>query len=83
LHAHGRLVARPPLPSWLEQLARDVRTLPMTPSDCVRALELRDSFPRDPSDRLIFATAVENGLRLVTRDARMRAHGETGSVVIW
>jgi PIN domain nuclease of toxin-antitoxin system len=83
LHAHGRIQTRVPARAWLDQLARDVRTLPVTPAIAVRATGFPKTFPRDPSDRVIFATAVENGLHLVTRDARMRAHDKAGSVVIW
>ena len=83
LQLHGRLQAQLPLRAWLDQLARDVRTLPLTPAIAVRAAQLPDSFPRDPSDRVIFATAIESGLRLVTRDDRMRAHDPGAETVIW
>lgn len=31
----------------------------------------RDSFPGDPADRIIYATAREHGVRLVSRDERI------------
>lgn len=49
--------------------------------DTHSAVALPDSFPGDPADRLIYATAVEHGLRLVTKDAQMRKHGR--SVAVW
>lgn len=81
LHRSGRLGSRIPMRTWLDELARRVRTMPLTPAIAARAAELPDDFPRDPADRLIFATAVEHGLRLVTRDRRMRAFDPGGTVV--
>ena len=83
LGARDRLVLPIPLRAWLQQLARDVRTAPLTPAIAARAAELPRSFPRDPSDRLIFATAVEHGWRLVTKDQRLREFDSTGRVTIW
>jgi PIN domain nuclease of toxin-antitoxin system len=82
LHRSGRLEAAVPVRAWLEQLARGLRTTPLTPGIAARAAELPDTFPRDPADRVIFATSVELGLRLVTRDVRMRA-ADTGKRVVW
>ena len=80
---HGRLAARVPLRTWLDQLSRGVRTLPLTAAIGARAAELPEGFPGDPADRVIFATAVEQGLALVTRDRRMRAHDPGSQIVIW
>jgi PIN domain nuclease of toxin-antitoxin system len=38
-------------------------------------------FPGDPADRLIYATAVEHGVKLVTKDQRLRMHNR--SVAVW
>lgn len=35
---------------------------------------------RDPADRLIYAAAVEHGVLLVTRDARLRRAGRSVAV---
>ena len=78
-----RLILPIPLRSWLEQLAREVRTASLTPAIAARAAELPRSFPRDLSDRLIYATAIEHGWRLVTKDERIRAYDTAGSVTIW
>lgn len=40
-------------------------------------------FPADPADRLIYATAVEHGLELVTKDRAIRDHDHPRSVVVW
>lgn len=81
LYRSGRLGARIPLRAWLDELAKRVVTLPLTPAIAARAAELPDDFPRDPADRVIFATAVEHGLRLVTRDRRMRSSSRAAEVI--
>lgn len=79
----GRLSSPLPLRSWLDQLAQGLRTMPIGPGVAARAAQLPDTFPRDPADRIIFATAIEFGLPLVTRDKRMHAHASVGARVIW
>ena len=79
----GRVRTQVPLRRWLEGLAREVRTIPMSPAIAAAAMTLPSRFPRDPADRLIWATAVEHGLRLVTKDTGLRAFDARGDVVVW
>jgi PIN domain nuclease of toxin-antitoxin system len=44
---------------------------PITPEIAAIALQFPDDYPKDPSDRLIGATAMAEGLALVTRDERI------------
>jgi PIN domain nuclease of toxin-antitoxin system len=83
LARHERILLSIPIPAWLGQLARQVRTIPVTPSIAVAAVSLPASFPGDPADRLIFATAVERGWPLITKDARLRSHRHPHPVVVW
>lgn len=83
LAAHGRIALSIPRRSWLEQLSREVRTLAVTPSIADAAVGLPSSFPGDPADRLIYATALERGLRLVTKDRRLRDHPSPRPVAVW
>ncbi len=83
LIARSRLSVEVPIRAWLDYLARDVRTIPITVAVAVRAAEFEDPFPRDPIDRLIFATAVEHGLPLVSGDVRIRRADSTRRRVIW
>ena len=83
LAQHGRIVVRVPIRSWLEALAREVRTLGITPAIADIAVGFPPSFPGDPADRLIYATAVEHGIRLVTRDARLQSHPFPIEVTLW
>ena len=83
LHKSGRLESSIPLRAWLDGLASGLRTIPLGPGVAARAAELPDTFPRDPADRIIFATAVEHGLPLLTRDREMHAHAGGGIRVVW
>ena len=83
LAAHGRIVVAVPLRSWLEQLTDGVRTIPLTPAIAEAAVTLQPSFPGDPADRLIYATAIEHGYRLVTKDRRLRDHSSPRPVAVW
>ncbi|MGH3116250.1 MAG: type II toxin-antitoxin system VapC family toxin, partial [Gaiellales bacterium] len=74
LATHERIVLSIPVRSWLDQLAARVRTLPLTPAVADTAVSLPSTFPGDPADRLIYATAVEHGLRLITKDGKLRSH---------
>jgi PIN domain nuclease of toxin-antitoxin system len=56
-------------------LARSgVVILPITPEVAAIATQFSDQYPKDPADRLIGATAMAEGLGLITRDERMRKH---------
>ena len=83
LAEHERIVVSIPIRSWLEGLAEQVRTFGTTPAIAAAAVSLPTAFPGDPADRLIFATAIEHGVRLVTKDARLRNHPHPRSITIW
>jgi PIN domain nuclease of toxin-antitoxin system len=83
LARHDRIIVTVPIRSWLEQLSQEVRTAPLTPAIADGASALPASFPGDPADRLIFATAVEHGWRLVTKDRRLRGHRHPRPVALW
>jgi PIN domain nuclease of toxin-antitoxin system len=55
----------------------------ITPAIADAAVSLPSAFPGDPADRLIFATAVEQGVKLVTKDRRLRVHPLAPSLIIW
>lgn len=80
---HERIVVTIPIGSWLGQLATQVRTIPVTPAIASAAVSLPSSFPGDSADRLIYATAIENGWQLVTRDEKLREHRHPHPVTVW
>lgn len=83
LAAHERIVVSIPIRSWLDGLADEVQTLGVTPAIADTAVSLPSSFPGDPADRLIYATAVEHGYPLVTKDRRLREHPHPRPVTVW
>lgn len=83
LAGHDRIRVTVPVRSWLEELAAEVRTVGTTPAVAATAVALPASFTGDPADRLIYATAVERGWRLVTKDRRLRDHRAPRPVTIW
>jgi PIN domain nuclease of toxin-antitoxin system len=80
---HERIVVTIPIASWLLHLATQVRTIPVTPAIASAAVSLPSSFPGDPADRLIYATAIETGWQLVTKDQRLLQHRHPHPVAIW
>lgn len=80
---HERIAVSVPVRSWLEALAANLRTVAATPAIADTAAALSSTFPGDPADRLIFATAVESGLKLVTKDRRIREHPYPRAVTVW
>jgi PIN domain nuclease of toxin-antitoxin system len=83
LARHERIVLSIPLSAWLLKLAGGVRSVPVSPGIAAHAVSLPATFPGDPADRLIYATAIENGWRLVTKDRRIRAHRHPRPVALW
>jgi PIN domain nuclease of toxin-antitoxin system len=83
LARHERIVVNIPIRSWLEGLAAQVRTLGITPAIADASVALPSSFPQDPADRLIYATAIEHDLPLITKDRAIRDHARPRSVAVW
>lgn len=54
-----------------------VETLSLGAETAVAAALLGDTFPGDPADRIIFATAVAHDAPLLTKDRRLRAYDRT------
>jgi PIN domain nuclease of toxin-antitoxin system len=72
--ARGRLRLDRDVLAWLRLALAMPRVvlLPLVPEIAVAAVELGPSFPGDPGDRLIFATAVHHRAHLVTKDGQLR-----------
>jgi len=56
-----------------EELVVTKRGQPLARVLSAREALLPATFPGDPADRLIYATAVAHGVRLITRDERISA----------
>lgn len=83
LAERGRIAVAMPARSWLERLATGIRTIDATPAIAATAAALPRSFPSDPADRIIYATAIEEGLPLITRDERVLAYPHPRRIAIW
>src|ERR1700728_1970325 len=63
------------LGSFLSEVERRFVVLPMNGHICVRAFALPSTYPKDPADRVIAATALVQGLPLITADREIvRSH---------
>ena len=79
----GRIAISMPLRAWVDSLAAHVRTVELTPAVATAAASLPETFPGDPADRVIYATAVEHGWQLVTKDGRLRDHPQPRPITVW
>ena len=73
LIARGRIQAFGTVDASVRLLTEGVIIRPITPEVAALAAQFPADFPADPADRLIGATAVAEGMSLVTRDAKLRA----------
>ncbi len=78
-----RIVIAVPIRAWLQALGEQMRTIGITPAIADSAAALPESFPRDPTDRLIYATAIEQGVGLVSKDRKIAEHDRPRSLVVW
>ena len=83
LASHERISISIPVTAWLDGLSEQVQTVGITPAIAAGAVALPSSFPGDPADRLIYATAIERGWHLITKDERLRAPPSPRPVAIW
>ena len=72
LATHGRLNFTGTVDDFIEKLSSRTAIRPITPRIAVLASQLPATYSRDPSDRLIGATAMSEGIALVTKDRTIR-----------
>ena len=64
---------------WFERLLQaGAKLAPLTPAILIASSFLPESRLRDPADRILAATARDQGWRLVTRDGPLLAYAEAG-----
>lgn len=68
---------------WMQDALGDPRLdlLPLTPAVVAAAHQLQGALDGDPGDRLIVATALVEGARLITKDGRITESGVVS--VVW
>jgi len=81
LASKGRISLSASLETFLSDVEARFVVLPITGRVCVRAMALPASYPKDPADRVIGATALVEGIPLVTADEHIRR--SKGLRTIW
>jgi PIN domain nuclease of toxin-antitoxin system len=83
LAARGRLELSMPVSRWvrLSEALPFLRFLPPDNAVLLQAAALDESFPKDPADRIIAATALHLECPLVTKDQRLRS--QPAPATIW
>lgn len=74
----GRIRLDRELDIWVDDLLSEgeLAVAALTPPAAVMAGELADAFPGDPADRLIYATALDLHVPLLSKDERLREFAE-------
>ena len=72
LYGKGRIRLGMSPESFLLEVEAQFVVLPISARACARSLTLPASYPKDPADRVIGATALVEGMALVTADAETR-----------
>ena len=72
----GRIEVQGTLREFLLTIERNFAVLPITAAVAERSTLFSASYPKDPADRIIGATALANGIELITADKAIRASGE-------
>jgi PIN domain nuclease of toxin-antitoxin system len=72
LFAQGRIQGYGTIEASVRLLVEDVAVRPITAEIAALAAQFPEDYSRDPSDRLIGATARAEGLTLITRDEKIR-----------
>ena len=76
----GRIKPAIPLGLYLRRVEQMFEVLPITAAIAERSTQFSASYPRDPADRVIGATASVHGVSLVTRDKGIVASREVNCV---
>ena len=83
----GRVALDRATTTWIRDLLRDERidTAPLSPEAATWAGTLSEAFAGDPIDRLIYATARDLRIPLISKDQRIHAyaHDARDVEVIW
>lgn len=72
LASHGRLDFSGTLDAFVQKATSGITIRPITIQVAVLANQFPPTYPGDPSDRLVGATALSEGIPLVTKDRAIR-----------
>jgi len=79
----GRLELTMEVDDWIarSEALPFLKFVPVDNRIAVRSIELNDTLPDDPADRIIMATALSLGAALVTKDRKLSSY--SGAETIW
>jgi PIN domain nuclease of toxin-antitoxin system len=72
LAENGRVQVSVGVESFIRETVSRVILRPLTPAIAAVAVRMPSTYPRDPADRIIGATAIAEGMPLVTADKQIR-----------
>ena len=78
--SRGRVGVRTSIQEFLREVERYFIVLPITGAIAERSVNFSENYPKDSTDRLIGATAIVHGMKLVTADDAIRKSGEVPCV---
>ena len=80
LMTSGRLKITGAVDAFVEEIAARTIVIPISPKIAMLGTQFSSPYPRDPSDRLIGATAVAEGIPLVTKDRDIRNSRQVATI---
>ena len=80
LASYGRIRLTPNVEAVVSEVERRFIVLAITGDIALQAFDLPASYPKDPADRIIGATALVQGLTLVTADQAIRKSGAVPTI---
>jgi PIN domain nuclease of toxin-antitoxin system len=80
LATHGRLKFNVSVDDFVERLSSRTAIRPVTPRIAVLASQFPPTYSKDPGDRLIGATALAEGIALVTKDRSIRSFRQIATI---
>ena len=78
--SRGRLTVSTPLEVYLQFIESLFNVVPVDGRIADRSVRFGPSYPKDPADQLIGATAIVHSAKLITKDERIHASGEVNCV---
>ena len=76
----GRVEINVSIESFLRGVELSCIVLPLTGKIAAKSMDMGKGYPKDPADRIIGATALVEGLPLVTRDEKIRASKQVPTI---
>ena len=79
----NRLKLTMDLLSWIDKIEElpFLRFIPVDNKIAIKSVQLNDKLHQDPADRIIIATSLISGARLITSDRKIRQY--KGVVTVW